>query len=81
MGYVLFDSELLSAAGITKQVVKGTTPDGGANGWHRDLVELSGNKLVALTRMMLEHGESGTVLTRTIRECTPDGNFAGVRAV
>src|SRR5208283_3052432 len=58
-GYVVFDSDLLPAAGIDIRESPGTTADNGANAWHRDLV-VSGNKLVALTKAILRNGESGT---------------------
>jgi len=68
-GYVLFDSALLPAIGIERLEEKeGTTPDKDVNAWHRDLADLSGQKLVALTRTILERGESGTVLKKRLRE-------------
>lgn len=60
-GWVLFDSELLSPLGIDVVEVPGGTKDEGAKQWHRDLVNLSGNKLAALARAIIERGESGTV--------------------
>jgi hypothetical protein len=66
-GYVVFDSDLLSAAGIdAPKLIPGTTHDTGANGWHRDLVNLSGNTLVRLTHGILEHGETGQVLKKAL---------------
>jgi hypothetical protein len=73
MGYVLFDSSLLSDAGISIQVEEGATPDEEANEWHRDLVDLSGNKLVVLTRLILQNGESGTVLKKRLEELVEQG--------
>ena len=72
MGYVVFDSGLLPAAGIEIRESKGTTLDEGANAWHRDLV-VSGNKLVALTKAILRHGESGTVLKKNLRQLVDEG--------
>lgn len=72
MGYVLFDSTFLPA-GISIEQTKGTTPDEDANAWHRDLVDLSGSKLVALTKAILENGESDTLLKRRLLELIEDG--------
>ena len=72
MGYVLFDSDLLPAAGIVTVPNAGKSPDEGANPWHRDL-EVSGNKLVALTKAILQHGESGTVLKARLSELVEQG--------
>jgi len=72
-GYVLFTSEMLEAAGIALEAIAGTTADAQANDWHRDLVELSGNKLVRLTKSILENGESGTVLKKRLRELVEEG--------
>jgi len=55
-GYIVFDSALVQAAGIEIQNNPGTTADTGANGWHRDLV-LTGNKMVALAKAIIENGE------------------------
>lgn len=73
-GFVLFDSELLPELGInTSASEPGQTPDREANGWHRDLTDLSGNRLVALTRAILERGESGTVLKKRLTELVLSG--------
>lgn len=72
MGYVVFDSGLLPAAGIEIRENKGASLDEGANAWHRDLV-VSGNKLVALTKAILRHGESGTVLRVRLRQLVEEG--------
>lgn len=73
MGYVLFDAALLPTIDIKTQTEKGTTPDEGANAWHFNLVDLSGKKLVGLTRMILEGGESGTVLKKRLNELAEAG--------
>ena len=73
-GFVLFNSEVLPEIGIgTSDVEIGQTPDKHANGWHRDLTNLSGNKLVALTKAILENGESGTVLKKRLCELVEAG--------
>lgn len=73
-GYVLFDSEWLPAIQIAvSRDQPGTTPDKGANDWHRDLIDLSGNKLVALTKTILERGESGAVLKKRLCELVEAG--------
>jgi hypothetical protein len=69
---VLFDSDLLPPQGIATIANKGTSLDEGANPWHRDLV-LSGRKLVALTKMILQHGETGTILKGHLRELIEEG--------
>ena len=72
MGWVVFDSRLLAGAGIEIRENKGTSFDEEANAWHRDLI-LSGNKLVVLTRAILRHGESGTVLKKNLRQLVDEG--------
>ena len=76
MGYVVFDSELLPAAGIEIRESDGASFDKEANAWHRDLV-VSGNKLVALTKAILREGESGTVLKVRLRELVEVGQRSG----
>lgn len=73
-GWVMFDSDMLAAVGIgTSASEPGDTQDKQVNQWHRDLVELSGNRLVALTKLILIHGESGTVLKKRLRELVEMG--------
>ncbi|MCX6622638.1 MAG: hypothetical protein NTY38_16525 [Acidobacteria bacterium] len=71
-GYVVFDSELLLAAGIEIRANEGRSLDKAANCWHRDLV-VSGNRLVALAKAILRHGESGTILKRRLKDLIQDG--------
>ena len=64
---------LLPAAEIEIRENKGGSLDEGANAWHRDLV-VSGNKLVALTKAILLHGEeSRAVLKVRLREFVEEG--------
>ena len=72
MGYVVFESGLLPAVDIEILENKGESLDEEANAWHRDL-SVSGNKLVALTKAILRHGESGTVLKVRLRRLVQDG--------
>ena len=72
IGYMLFDSALLPPADIETVENQGNSPDEGANPWHRDLV-VSGKKLVAFTKAVLQHGESGTVLKVRLRQLVEQG--------
>lgn len=63
-GWVLFDSAILEPLGIGLVEVEGRSKDKGANSWHRDLVDLSGLKLVGLARGILLNGECGVVLKK-----------------
>jgi hypothetical protein len=72
-GWVLFDSALLEPIDIGCENVAGTSPDSEANAWHRNLVGLSGKRLVALTKAILEHGESGTVLKKRLEQLVVEG--------
>ena len=73
-GYVLFNSELLAGAGIEPpKVVLGRTYDVGANPWHRDLINLSGNRLVRLTHALLSHGETGQILKKALVTSVKEG--------
>jgi hypothetical protein len=75
-GYILFDSVHLDAAGIGLQKNEGRSDDKGANGWHRDLV-LSGKKILALTRLLLQHGETGTITKPVLVEALEEGIRVG----
>jgi hypothetical protein len=73
-GYVLFDSALLGEIGIAApERVLGTTADTGANAWHSDLIQLSGNQLVGLTRAILTRGETGHILKKRLVQLIEEG--------
>lgn len=72
-GWVIFDSDLLGPLGIGMVEAPGGTKDEAANAWHRDLVDLSGNKLIALAKTILERGESGTIPKKRIAQLIEDG--------
>jgi hypothetical protein len=76
MGWILFDSRRVIEAGIDVVPNIGESPDDGVNPLHRDL-SLSGQKLVALTRIILETeidgGNSGTILKHRMRELVQAG--------
>ena len=72
-GYVLFDSNLLTDAGVVATFERGNTADEEANSWHRDLIDLSGDKLVLLARLILQNGESGRILKKRLEELVEDG--------
>lgn len=67
--YILFDLDLLSQADVKSERVPGDTPDDTVNAlWHLNLVELSGHKLVTLTRRILEQSEDGVILKKRLEE-------------
>jgi hypothetical protein len=72
-GYVLFNSDLLEQEEIAIRDEGGATPDTEANSWHRDLIGLSARKLVALTRLIFHHGETGRVLKKRLNELIEEG--------
>jgi hypothetical protein len=73
VGYVLFDVSLLGQASIGLDSTDGETMDSVVNKCHRDLTNLTGNKLVALTRLILLEGESDTILKKRIVELIDEG--------
>lgn len=64
-GYILFDSGQLASNEIQVQISDGRSDDKGINDCHRDLV-LSGKKLLALARLLLQHGETGLSRSRSL---------------
>jgi hypothetical protein len=73
VGYVLFDASLLGTASIGLDHTDGATQDSVVNKYHSDLTNLTGNKLVALTRLILLEGESDTILKKRIVELVKEG--------
>ena len=67
--YILFDLDLLSQADVKTEKGDGKTSDDMVNDqWHLNLVELSGHKLVSLTRRIFERSEAGTMLKKRLGE-------------
>lgn len=73
VGYVLFDASLLEKASIELDPTDGATVDSVVNKCHADLINLTGNKLVTLTRLILLEGESDTILRKRIIELVEEG--------
>ena len=73
VGYVLFDLSVLAKASIELDRNDGKTLDSAVNQCHADLVDLTGNKLVALARLNLLEGESDTILKKRIVQLVLEG--------
>jgi hypothetical protein len=73
LDYILFDSSLIDVLGIPANEVKGGTDDEVANDWHRDLINLSGLKIVGLVKLMLEKGDNFRISKKKIKALVLDG--------
>jgi hypothetical protein len=78
--YALINEQLLVVLDIKVVQTNGETPDQEANTrWHRDLVELSDSKLIALARTIAEKGETARILEKKmaflIREAVNAGRL------
>lgn len=73
VSYVLFNASILEKASIGLDPTDGATVDSVVNKCHADLTDLTGKKLVALTRLILLEGESDTVLKKRIVELVREG--------
>jgi hypothetical protein len=73
VGYVIFDSSLLTQASIEFDHTDGGTVDPAVNKCHVDLINLTGNKLVKLAHLILSEGESDTILRKRIEELVQEG--------
>lgn len=69
LDYLLIEQGLLQIAGVEMLVTAGTTVDPEANSqWHRELVHLSGHRLVELVHTMLTRGETCGIEHKTIAD-------------
>ena len=57
LDYTIFDIGLLADINIKLEINVGNTPYAKANCWHRDLVELTANKIVKLAESLLKNAE------------------------
>jgi hypothetical protein len=77
--YVILDEDSIRGLGITIKKTDGDSADPAANAnWHRDLVELTWDKLIALIRMIQSEGEFCRVLERRVGELVGEGVRSGV---
>ena len=84
LDYALVDEQLLLALDIKVVQTNGKTLDQEANTrWHRDLIELSDYKLIALVRTIAEKGETTRIslkeITRLIQEAVGTGRLDRTR--
>lgn len=56
--YLLFDEQICSELSIEIKDTKGATPNEEVNKWHRDLMELSADKLLNLSKLFYEKGKT-----------------------
>lgn len=79
LDYALFDLKLVEDIGIKVEINEGATPYDKANRWHRDLVELSANKLIKLAEIILTKSHKERVLEKKIlnliKEAVKDGEI------
>ena len=69
LDYVIFDESLFKKIGLRVEVTPGGTVDKTANStWHRDVVEISGHRLVELAKVILEKGEIDGILRAKLLE-------------
>jgi len=64
--YVLFDPTLPLAANALLQKIDGATVDAEVNGWHYDITELSGERLVRLARLLLDNATRDVVYAKQV---------------
>lgn len=80
LDYAVFDLNLLCGIGIDIKDEPGVTPYEKANIWHKDLIELTGRKLVKLAEAMLTNAEikriSEKEILRLIKEAVANGRIA-----
>jgi len=64
--YTIFDIDLMEILNIKLEVNEGNTPYNRANSWHRDLVELTINKIIKLAESLLEDAEKVRISEKKI---------------
>ena len=78
LDYALFDCSLLSKINVTCERSTGQTPDLLANeSWHYNLRDLSGFRLVALAKVILETAEKDRILEDDVRRLIRDAVSKG----
>lgn len=65
--YALFDQAILSEIDIKLEYNEGGTADVEVNKLHRDLIELTTSKIIALSNVIKERARKGRVLSKHVR--------------
>ncbi len=68
LDYAIFDISLLESINIKLEVNEGNTHYDKSNRWHRDLIELTANKIVKLAESMLKNSSIERVLEKKISD-------------
>jgi hypothetical protein len=71
--YVVFDVHHLAALNIRVHESRGETPDEEVNAWHRDLIELSVQKIMGLAGVIQEHGRIERILEKRLAHLIAQG--------
>lgn len=77
--YALLDAARLAEADVGIESTRGETPDDQVNDCHRDLVSLTGLKLVGLARLILAHGSMDRVLWKQVAALIRGAGFDKTR--
>lgn len=72
LDYILIDLNLLISLQFQFEASAGATPDDLVNAWHRDIVHLSGRRILELTEVMFWKGESQRILGPEIERLAVD---------
>jgi hypothetical protein len=71
--YVMLDVHHLTDLNIRVHESRGETPDEGVNAWHRDLIELSAQKIMGLAGVIQEHGRIDRIPEKHIAHLIAQG--------
>ncbi len=77
--FIVFDQSILAEVGIEiDRNTPGDTCDPEVNGWHRDMIEVSADKLVAFAKRVVPNIPSDLVLKKRIREVLIESGGLGL---
>lgn len=65
-GFALIDLQMLNSMGFKIVDQPGDTADSIVNSWHRDIVELSATRLLALAQTIQSHGATDQILEKEV---------------
>ena len=76
--YALFSEKAVAESGLSLRRTEGGTPHSRANGWHREIVQVTAKKLVALAKAIYDNRQQverrdRTEIRRLLLEAASDG--------